>query len=263
MIIDAHAQFGPGLRTDSPQQPAVKAFTAAELVAVMDRTGIDAALVSAPKWVGGSAGHDFVDPNYEQANAAIAQGMKDYPKRIIGLARVNPKFGSRAVAELRKCITEYKFRGLYLNNESEGFVYGDQKLVGPLLEACASAGVPVFAYTWVTPSQPIQLLQLARAFPAVKIVMLHSGWRLNADASIAAQEAPNLYFDTSLAGPTIARGVTRRFGVERVVFGSFMPWAMPDVELDRVRKWGGLNSTQLDAVLGGNAARLIGMAAPA
>jgi predicted TIM-barrel fold metal-dependent hydrolase len=261
MIIDAHAQFGPGLRTDSPQQPAVKAFTAEELVAVMDSTGIDAALVSAPKWVGGSTGSDFVDPNYESANAAIARGMSAFPKRIIGIARVNPKFGSRAVGEFRRCLTEYGFRGLYLNNESEGFTYGDLQLVRPLLDVCASAGVPVFAYTWVSPSQPIQLLQLARAFPSVKIVMLHSGWRLTADASLAAQEAPNLYFDTSLAGPGVARGVTRRFGLERIVFGSFMPWAMPDVELDRVRRWSGLTGAPLDAVLGGNAARLIGLAA--
>ena len=114
----------------------------------MDRVGIDRALASAPKWVGGSAGSDFVDPNYERANAEIAQGVINFPARFIGIARVNPKFGSRAVAELRRCVTEYGFRGLYLNNESEGFTYGDRALMDPLLDVCAASRIPVFAYTW-------------------------------------------------------------------------------------------------------------------
>src|SRR5437773_3907947 len=103
MIIDAHGQFGPGLRTDSPLQPMNDATTAAELIAILDKSKVDAAIVFAPDWNGGTLSEDFVDPNYELANAAIADGAKKYPKRIIGFARVDPRFGSRAVAELEKC----------------------------------------------------------------------------------------------------------------------------------------------------------------
>lgn len=96
MIIDAHTQFGPGLVHASPFQPAVKASSADDIVALLNRTGIDRALVSRPRWFGGTSGRDFVDPNYEQANEAIAEGVRHHPGRLVGVARVNPKCGSQA-----------------------------------------------------------------------------------------------------------------------------------------------------------------------
>jgi predicted TIM-barrel fold metal-dependent hydrolase len=239
----------------------VKASSADELVALLDRTGIDRALASPPRWFGGTPGNDFVDPNYEQANAAIADGVRRHPRRLVGVARVNPKFGSRAVAELEKCLTAYSCRGLHLDNESEAFSYQDLKLLAPLVEVCAAYGVPVFVYTWVTPSQPVQLILLARAFPTTNFIMVHSGWRLTVDAMIAAKGAKNLHFETSHAGSSLAREVAKQFGIERVVFGSAAPYALPDVELDRVRRWGGLDPAQLELVLGGNITRLAGLAA--
>jgi uncharacterized protein len=259
VIIDANVQFGPGLVNDAPFQPAVPATTANDIVALLDRTGIDHALVSAPRWVGGTAQQDFIDPNYELANVAIAAGVKQHPTRFTGIARVNPRFGSAAVAELRRCLVDHGFRGLHLNNESESFAYQDLALLGPLIELCAAHKVPVFTYTWVTPSQPVQLVLLARAFPSVPFVMLHSGWRLTVDTMIAAKHADNLIFETSHAGSAIARNVMRTFGPDRVVFGSAAPFAMPDVELERVRRWGGLDEKQLELVLGGNIARLTGL----
>ena len=261
MIIDAHVQFGPGLRTDSPFQPALKASSADDIVALLDKTGIDRALVSPPRWFGGTPGHDFIDPNYEQANAAIAEGVRRHPGRLVGVARVNPKFGSQAVVELEKCLATYGCRGLHLDNESEAFSYQDIKLLAPLVEVCAGRGVPVFVYTWVTPSQPVQLILLARAFPTVNFIMVHSGWRLTIDAMIAAKGAKNLHFETSHAGSSLAREVAKQFGIERVVFGSAAPYALPNVELERVRRWGGLDPAQLDLVLGGNIARLTGLVA--
>ena len=131
--------------------------------------------------------------------------MRVSPNRLLGFARVNPKFGSQALAELEHCFDDLGFRGLYLHNESEGFAYQDIELLRPLLEACAARQAPVMAYTWLTPSQPLQLVLLAQTFPDVNFVMLHSGWRLVGDAAIAAEEAPNLYFDTSHTGVGFAR----------------------------------------------------------
>ncbi len=227
------------------------------------RTALTGLSVSAPRWLGGTPGNDFIDPNYELANAAIAEGVARHPRRLVGMARVNPKFGSAAVREFERCLDSYGFRGLHLNNESEAFAYQDLKLLGPLFEMCAARQLPAMVYTWVTPSQPVQLVLLARAFPTVNIVMLHSGWRLTADTMIAAQRAKNLYFETSQAGSGLARSVGRSLGIERVVFGTAMPYTMPEVELDRVRRWGNLTDEQLELVLGGNIARLIGAEAAA
>ena len=121
MILDAHTHFGPALAVDHPMGPVAPGTTAADLVAQLDGAGIDRAVVFAPNWLGGSGGTDFIDPNYEVANAAIATGVRSYPDRLVGFARVNPKLGSAAVAELERCFVEYRFQGLHLNNTNEWF----------------------------------------------------------------------------------------------------------------------------------------------
>ena len=42
------------------------------------------------------------------------------------------------------------------------------------------------------------------------------------------------------------------------MFGSATPYALPDVELERVRRWSGLDEGQLELVMGRNIARLTG-----
>lgn len=260
MIIDAHAQFGPGLATDSPLQPPTPSRTAEDVIAALDRVGIEQAVVHAPRWMGGSAGHDFIDPNYEAANAAINAGIKKYPKRLIGVARVNPKFGSQAMRELEKCFKQYGFRGLYLENASEGISYVDLGLLGPLLEICEGARVPVLLYTWNAPSQPFQLLTLAQAFPKVNFVLIHPGAGRLADGLLAADRTNNIYFDTAFGHAGVARLTKARYP-DRIVFSTNFPFGIPEVELQRVRRWGQLDPRQLDEVLGGTIARLLGAAA--
>jgi predicted TIM-barrel fold metal-dependent hydrolase len=258
MIIDAVAEFGPGFVTDTPLQSPSRPLNADELVATMDRVGIDRALVHAPRWLGGNVGNDFIDPNYEQANRALAQGVQKHPTRLTGVARVNPKYGKAAAAELERCLGEYAFKGLYLDNAGEGISYADMKMLAPLLEICSSHTVPVMAYTWIAPSQPFQLIQMARAFPKVNFIMVHSGWRLSMDAALVAEAAANIFFETSDGNAGAPRFARQRFP-GRVVFGTNYPHNMPEVELQRVRRWGQLNPAQLDEVLGGTIARLIGL----
>jgi predicted TIM-barrel fold metal-dependent hydrolase len=258
VIIDALTEFGPGFATDTPLQSPAVPLSADTLVAEMDRVGVDRALVHAPRWLGGTAAKDFVDPNYEAANEAIAEGIRKHPDRLIGIARVNPKCGSLAVAELDKCLTRRGFKGLYLDNAGEGISYADTKLLSPLLALCAAKRVPVMAYTWIAPSQPFQLVTIAKAFPAVNFIMVHSGWRLSMDAALVAEAASNVYFETSDGNAGAARFARQRFP-GRVVFGTNYPHNLPEVELQRVRRWGQLSPAQLDEVLGGTMARLIGL----
>jgi predicted TIM-barrel fold metal-dependent hydrolase len=260
MMIDAHAQFGPGFRTDSPLQPLNSAATADELVAILDSSKVESAVVFAPDWNGGTLSDDFIDPNYELANAAVAEGTKKYPKRLIGFARVDPRFGSRARAELEKCLDQYGFKGLYLSNVGEAFNYRDIALLKPLFEACGKRKRPVMVYTWQSPSQPLQVLPLAKAFPDVPLILAHSGKEMLGDTLLVGDYAPNVYFETSFTGARMAPGAAKRFGVQRVIFGSNAPYGLPHVEANRIKKWGGFNETELAEILGGNIARLVGAA---
>jgi predicted TIM-barrel fold metal-dependent hydrolase len=258
MIVDAHTHFGPALAHDHPMGPVAKATTADELVAQLDQARIDRAVVFAPSWQGGADGVDFIDPNYERANQAVAEGVRRHPERLVGFARVNPKFGSQAVRELERCFSEYGFRGLHLNNTNEWFTPLHVKLLAPLLERCAARGAPVSVHTWFYPSQAYPWLQPIEAFPQVRFILAHMGYRQWADAVIVAERAPNVYLETSLQLPATVKKAVARVGAARVLFGSDTPYAFPDIELRALRDLG-LPAADLAMIGGDNMLGLLSM----
>jgi uncharacterized protein len=258
MIIDAHTHFGPALAPDRPLGPVVPAPTADDLLHHLDGAGIERAVAFAPSWQGGADGQDLVDPNYERANAAIAEGVRAHPDRLIGFARVNPKYGSRAVAELDRCFDEYGFHGLHLNNTNEWFPALHVALVAPLLQRCADRKAPVNIHTWFYPSQPYPWVGAIEAFPQVAFILAHAGYRQWADAVILAERFPNVYLETSLQLPITVRRIVERVGAARVLFGTNAPYTFADAELGAVRALG-LPNDDFASLCGDNVAELLGL----
>lgn len=255
MIIDAHTHFGPSLDADHPMGPVAPALTAEQLVALLDGAGIDRSVVLAPTWQGGSDGRDFVDPNYERANEAIAQGLRRYPRRLIGFARVNPKFGAQAVRELDRCLDDYGFRGLHLNSANESFTPLHSGLLEPLLERCAAKGVAVSVHTGFYPAQSYPWITQIENFPSVNFILAHMGHRQWIDAVIVAERFANVYLETSFQLPSTVRRVIDRIGSGRILFGTNTPYSFPDIELRALRSFG-LPPSDFAQVTGENSARL-------
>ncbi len=224
----------------------------------MDRARIDQAVVFAPSWQGGADGTDFIDPNYEQANAAIAEGVRTHGDRLIGFARVNPKYGSKAVDELKRCFEDYGFRGLHLNNTNEWFMALHTQLTSPLLELCAERAAPVNIHTWFFPSQAYPWVAAIEAFPQVKFILAHAGYRQHPDALILAERFSNVYLETSLQLPLTVRKLIDGIGASRVLFGSNTPYSFADAEVGAMEALG-LRKEDLACVLGDNAAQILGL----
>jgi len=106
---------------------------------------------------------------------------------------------------------------------------------------------------------PTLIADLASNFPKAKFVIAHSaGFEGHQEAIVAARRQHNLYFDTASNGyPDITTNVVRALGPERVVYGSDHPTLPFGFELGKVVKYAGLNSDQLDLILGKNLARLL------
>ena len=72
------------------------------------------------------------------------------------------------------------------------------------------------------------------------------------------RQQDNLYVDTASNGyPDITTNVVRALGPERVIYGSDHPTLPFGFELGKVVKYAGLNSDQLDLILGKNLTRLL------
>jgi predicted TIM-barrel fold metal-dependent hydrolase len=228
--IDAHCHFGPGLRRARPFGPLKELATADDLLAELSKAGIERAIAFAPRWHGG----DFVDPDYRQANAAIAAGFQEHPNRLVGFVRVNPKFGRGAAEQLESGVSE-GFQGLKLDAETESFSPLDLDLLGPLFEICQANGLPVLVHTGFHPAQPLLWLEAAEAFPQVNLILGHMGYRIVSDAIIAAERADNIFLETSSANDSYVNRAIQAMGAPRVIFGTDTPFSDPQVDLARIR----------------------------
>ena len=89
-------------------------FDMEEHIRMMDKAGIDVAVMSSAS--GMSADLDrsrFVNDKAKQLE-------KDFPKRFLGFAHVNPLGGAEALKELNRCAQDYGFPGVTITSEQDG-----------------------------------------------------------------------------------------------------------------------------------------------
>lgn len=253
-IIDAHVHMGPGLANHT-SRPILAAETADQLIAVMDRASINQACTFAPLLEGGG----FDDYEYQAANRAVYEAWKRYPTRIIGFCRVNPNLGKQPLEEMRRCKEEYGFRGLKLHPDWEYF-YIHGRTPRPVLDRAAEYGWPVFLHTGYYPlSHPTLALPLAEAYPTVNLILGHLSYRHTADAIIVAERCPNIYLETS--GNSTAQAIQEvlvRVGAAKLVYGSDIPYTLPEDVLEKIRRQPRLKEEERGMVLGATMGRLLG-----
>jgi predicted TIM-barrel fold metal-dependent hydrolase len=242
VIVDCHCHVGIG---HEYQQ------SADELLREMDRYGVDRTVICPVDRciaVDNCEGNDFV---LDTARA--------HPDRFYAFATANPWYRERAVEELQRALGKGA-RGIKLHPSLQGFLLCDE-LVYPLVELAEELTVPMFFHTG-TPafSQPMQLAELALRFPKVNFIMGHMGstdfWL---DAIPAAQQAKNIYLDTSWSLPDKVTRATAAVGADRVLFGTDTPLSTLRVEMG-CRRATKLADDVRDQVMGGNMLRLLGEA---
>jgi uncharacterized protein len=182
-------------------------------------------------------------PGYhlEAANEHVAEVCRRQP-RFVGLGRVDPHQGDRAMRELERGITELGLHGLFLHPWEETFRVNAPYVDG-LMQVCATHNVPVLVatgYPWV--SEAAQVGDLARRHPGVTIVMTHGG-QINIsglgqmDAFEALRRNPNVCMETSgVYRQDFILDVVRELGPQRVLFGSNSPRMDTRLEVARVRR---------------------------
>lgn len=77
-------------------------------------------------------------------NNAMAEVQAKYPRRVIGLAHVDP-FHKSAPRELERCVKELGLKGLTFNTNTKG-KYPDAREFGPLYKKVTELGIPIVVH---------------------------------------------------------------------------------------------------------------------
>jgi hypothetical protein len=220
MVIDAHAHADENDIWGWYDPPE-------KLVALMDEAGIDLSVVTSYS--------DEPGPSPGLEN--LERYLQAYPERLIGFARIDPKFGRSSVELLERVIRGNPLmRGLKLHPISN--------LVKPYAERCVELirkagelGVTVFIHCGdAVPALPLQIGKAAALCPDTTIIC-HLGGYFHAEEIIrVAERRDNLVLDTSSCPyPASILRAIELLGPERVVFASDSPAGDPISELEKIR----------------------------
>jgi uncharacterized protein len=247
LAVDVHAHLGPADR------PGRDDGRLGALLTAMDATGIDHACVFA------SAGRGS---DYPAETELIAEAAGRTGGRVVPFARVHPFWRQQAVADLRAAVASGA-RGLKLHPFMDGaFMANDPELVHPLLRVAAESGLVVLVHSgWSWNSAPGLVASLAHSFPEVPIIVGHAGrYGWHREAAAVGAELANLHYDVAgLAVPGAIEELARLVGPERILFGTDHPYSPIGFELEKLLRWVRLPWPSLAMIVGGNAARLLGL----
>jgi predicted TIM-barrel fold metal-dependent hydrolase len=196
----------------------------AEVIAAMDRAGIERLLVCAwcrpGQWV--------------ITNDDVAELVSAHPDRFAGVATVDLAHPMAALAELERAITQLALKALRIIPWLWDLP-PDNRLYYPLYAKCVELGVPFCTQVGHTgpampsePGRPVPYLdRVALDFPELTIVGGHIGHPWTEEMIGLAWKHDNVYIDTSAHAPRYYPPALIQFissyGQDKVLFGTNFP----------------------------------------
>ncbi len=190
----------------------------------------------------------------------IAEAVQKYPDRLIGYARMNPRYGDEAIELFDRAIREYKMRGLKLHPVGYGQHPTNPQTLD-IIRHAAGLNVPTLFHCGDEEyTMPLQVAQAAKLVPEATIILGHMGGYFHVkDAIRVAKRHPNLILETSaMPYPKLIKEAVDELGAERILFASDGPGCDPTIEVEKVRR-AGLTSEQEALIFSGNTERILGL----
>ncbi|MHB1354878.1 MAG: amidohydrolase family protein [Anaerolineae bacterium] len=239
---------------------------AASLVALMDKVGIDNAVVSSIEAIY----YNNPQPGNEQLYADVLR----YPERLIPFATINPTYADWE-RDLAVCHEEWGMRGLRAFPVHHGYTLNDTSCRA-LLAAAAERHLPVaFAarlvdrrqHHWLDTTTDLDQTLLASTIvshPNNRFMILNSlapanTWAACADSQVLFDIARMTTLDIALSPksfniPSLGEAV----GMRHLAFGSGIPFSVPQVALLKMSSLRTDEATKT-AIGATNAARMLGI----
>ena len=187
-------------------------------------------------------------------NKQVLEAQDQYPDMFEPYLVVKPNYPEeiKSVLELSALRSVNQFK---LHDDGNGYPYDHQNYF-PLYEYCNEHNSVILFHTYGNMHiHPI--LNVAKIFRSIKILLAHSGIVDEQSYYDAAKLYENIYLETcnSLAWYGLIERLVKNVGADRVLFGTDMPFMSPDQQIGRIlfarisdedkRKILGLNSRTL------------------
>ncbi len=226
----------------------------ASLLGSMDRAGIGASVIAS------------IATKPDQFPSILAWSREIASQRIVPFASVHPD-DPDAVARLR-AVADAGLKGIKLHAYYQGFTV-DEERMAPLYAEMERLGLVLLLHAGFDPgferrriADPARIASVAARFPRLKLIAAHLGGWQDWDEGERALLGRPVCLDVSDSLGWMPAEQARRFldrhPAECLLFGSDSPWADQAEALARARQ-AGLPKARLDALLRGNAARLLGL----
>lgn len=246
-------------------------------------------------WAGEELGLEIA----RRVNDGLAGVVAANPGRLVALGTVPMQSPRLAVQELRRCMGELGMRGVEISTHVNDDELADPKYHPFFAAAEELGAVVFLHPTGFTHGQRLARYHLNNVignpldtttalahliyggvldtYSGLKLCVAHGGgtiaaypgrfdhaWRERHDCSAHCQHAPShylrrMFFDTIVYDPAQLRALAAQWGAGQLVLGTDYPYDMAEPDPVGFIHRTGLPAQDRDAVLGGNAARLLGL----
>lgn len=258
-IIDSHCHIYPEkiaakavAGTDTFYDTVAKCDgTAASLLKINAEVGIDHALVQSvattPKQV-------------QSINRFIAETVADADGKLTGLGTLHPDSADQR-ADVQHLV-DLGLKGVKLHPDIQQFKIDDYRCLR-IYELCEAFNLPILMHTGdkrYDYSNTNRLIPILETYTNLTVIGAHmGGWSLWEEASLALAGRLNLYVDCSSTMYWLSldktREIIRRYGADRVLFGTDYPMWHPEDELEMFFRLG-LTDDEMRLILSENVKKL-------
>lgn len=232
-------------------------------------------------------------------NERIAEAARADASRFVGIGTLPMAHPQAAVAEARRVAGEYGFPGVEMGTDVNGLDLDDEQfeplwdaleelgLTVLLHPAGFTHGQRMTDYYLVnvvgmplSSTLAVTRMILGGVFerhPELKMLVVHGGGYLTSYAArtdhafrhrpemrdhidrLPSEYLKRLYYDTTVFDPAILERLVRTYGADHVLLGTDYPFDMGEPDPLRLVGESRLTAVERDLVVGGNAARLLGI----